>query len=70
MRESTVESYRTLDELPMFTDVKTIAAILGISQSAGYELMHEEGFPSIKIGGRIIVPRDKFKSWIDSKIAF
>ena len=51
--------YKTFDELPMFLNVATVAKLFGISQSSGYELMHEKEFPSIKIGSRILVPRDK-----------
>ena len=66
MNESSV--YRTLDELPMFINVATVSKVLGISASSGYELMHEKDFPSIKIGSRILVPRDKLKEWLDKKI--
>jgi excisionase family DNA binding protein len=66
MNESSV--YRTFDELPMFINVATVSKVLGISASSGYELMHEKDFPSIKIGSRILVPRDKLKEWLDKKI--
>lgn len=60
--------YKTFDELPMFLNVATVAKLLGISQSSGYELMHEKEFPSIKIGSRILVPRDKLKDWLEEKM--
>lgn len=60
--------YKTFDELPMFLNVATVAKLLGISQSSGYELMHEKEFPSIKIGSRILVPRDKLKEWLEEKM--
>ena len=60
--------YKTFDELPMFLNVATVAKLLGISQSSGYELMHEKEFPSIKIGSRILVPRDKLKEWVENKM--
>lgn len=61
-------AYKTFDELPMFLNVATVAKLFGISQSSCYELMHEKGFPSLKIGSRIIVPRDKLKSWLEEKM--
>ena len=61
-------AYKTFDELPMFLYVATVAKLFGISQSSGYELMHEKEFPSIKIGSRIIVPRDKLKEWVENKM--
>ena len=64
MKESIYKSY---DELPMMLNVETIKNVLGISLTSAYELMHEKDFPSIKIGSRIIVPKDKFREWIDKK---
>ena len=64
MKESVYKSY---DELPLMLNAETIKNVLGISISSVYELMHEKDFPSIKIGSRIIVPKDKFCEWIDKK---
>ena len=63
------KEYKTFDELPMFLSVAMLSNVLGISSSLGYELMHEEGFPSIKIGGRIVIPRDKLISWLEERTA-
>lgn len=60
--------YKTFDDLPMFLNVATVAKLLGISQSSGYELMHEKDFPAIKIGSRIVVPRDKLVAWLEEKM--
>ena len=62
MKESIYKSY---DELPMMLNAETIKNVLGISLTSAYELMDEKDFPSIKIGSRIIVPKDKFREWID-----
>lgn len=59
--------YKTYDELPLFLNADTVAKVLGIATSTAYELMHENDFPALKIGNRLIVPKDKFKLWIDSK---
>ena len=61
-------AYKTYDDLPMFINVRAVAKLLGISQSSGYELMHEKGFPAIKIGSRIVIPRDKLIAWIEEKM--
>ena len=60
--------YRTFEELPMFISVSTVSKLLGISSSSGYELVHEKSFPAIKIGGRIVVPKDRFKDWLEEKM--
>ena len=58
--------YTSYDQLPLFLDAKTLSAVLGISVSGVYELMHEAGFPSIRIGSRIVVPSKDFLEWIDA----
>lgn len=62
MKESVYKSY---DDLPLFLNAETIAKLLGISISSSYELMHEKDFPSLKIGSRRLVSKEKFSEWID-----
>ncbi len=62
MKEST---YKTYDELPLFLNANTVAKVLGVSPSTGYELMHEKDFPILKIGNRIVVPKEKFIEWVN-----
>ena len=64
MKESIYKSY---DELPLMLNAEMVKNVLGISLTSAYELMHEKDFPSIKVGNRIIVPKDKFREWIDKK---
>lgn len=45
--------------------VPEVAAVLGISQAGAYELVRTDGFPSLKVGSRIVVPKEKFIEWID-----
>ena len=61
MKES---AYKNFDELPLFLNVATVAKVLGISPSSGYELMHETDFPVLKIGNRMVVPKEKFVEWV------
>lgn len=57
--------YKSYDELPLMLSVPEVAAVLGISRAGTYELVKSEGFPSLKIGSRIVVPKEKFIDWID-----
>lgn len=57
--------YKSYDELPLFLNAETVAKVLGVSPSSGYELMHEKDFPALKIGSRIIVPKGKFIAWVE-----
>ena len=62
MKESIYKSY---DELPLFLNAETVAKLLGISPSSTYELMHEKSFPVLKIGNRMVVPKEKFREWVE-----
>lgn len=64
MKESVYKSY---DDLPLFLNAETIAKLLGISISSSYELMHEKNFPSLKIGSKLLVSKEKFSEWIDKR---
>lgn len=44
--------------------VKELAGQLGISMPKAYELVKQPGFPSIRVGGRILIPVDAFKEWL------
>ena len=57
--------YKSYDELPLFLNAATVASVLGVSPSSGYELMHKSGFPSLRIGNRIVVPKDRFIQWVE-----
>ena len=61
MKES---NYKTYDELPLFLNAATVAKVLGVSPSSGYELMHEPDFPMLKIGSRMVVPKEQFVEWV------
>ena len=56
--------YRSYDELPLFLNAKMVAQVLGVSPSSGYELMHEPGFPVLKVGSRMVVPKEQFIRWV------
>ena len=62
MKESIYKSY---DELPLFLNAEIVAQVLGIAPSSAYELMHEAGFPVLKIGNRMVVPKEKFVRWVE-----
>ena len=56
--------YRSYRELPLFLNAKMVAQVLGVSPSSGYELMHEPGFPVLKVGSRMVVPKEQFIRWV------
>ena len=60
-----ISSYKNYDDLPLFLNAATVAKVLGVSPSSGYELMHEKDFPVLKIGSRMVVPKEKFVEWVE-----
>ena len=59
--------YKSYDELPLMLSVPEVASVLGISRAGAYELVKGQGFPVLKIGSRIVVPKEKFIEWVDEK---
>ena len=62
-------TYTSYTQLPLSLNANDIAAVLGISRANAYMLMRAKGFPTIFIGKRMIVPRDKFIEWLDLQIS-
>ena len=62
MKESTYKSY---EELPLFLNATTVAKVLGVAPASSYELMHEKDFPALRIGNRIVVPKEAFIRWVE-----
>ncbi|OUN08611.1 DNA-binding protein [Flavonifractor sp. An92] len=62
MKQSVYKSY---DELPLFLNSELVAKVLGVSPSSGYELMHEPDFPVLRVGSRMVVPKEKFIQWVE-----
>lgn len=60
--------YKSYDDLPLFFNAKMVAQVLGVSISSAYELMHETGFPALRIGNRIVVPKEKFRRWVETRV--
>ena len=60
-----ISSYKSYDDLPLFLNASTVAKVLGVSPSSGYELMHDPDFPVLKVGSRMVVPKEKFREWVE-----
>ena len=59
--------YSSYDELPLSLRAEDVASVLGISRANAYTLMHAKSFPTIFIGKRMLVPKDKFLAWIEEQ---
>ena len=59
---------KTFEELPVMLKIEDVALTLGVSRGTALNLTREPGFPAIRVGPkRIVIPRDKFMSWIDNQ---
>lgn len=59
MKESVYKSY---DELPLMLNAETLTKVLGVAPSSAYELMHEKDFPTLKVGNRLVIPKEDTSS--------
>ena len=64
MKISNIQSYA---DLPLFLNAKLVAQVLGVSISTAYEVMHEPSFPTLRVGSRMVVPKEKFMQWAEEQ---
>lgn len=60
---------RKIDRPKLTYSVPEAAEILGVSKSKMYELVKIQGFPTLKIGGRLLVSVKGLERWIEEKAA-
>ena len=61
------ETFKSYEDLPLMLSVPEMAAALGISRAGAYELARSEGFPALRIGNRIVIPKDKLQEWVNKQ---
>lgn len=64
MKTSQCKNY---DDLPLFLNANLLSQVLGVSISTAYEVMHEPGFPMLRVGSRMVVPKEKFIRWAEEQ---
>lgn len=62
-----ISLYKNYNDLPLFLNAKTVAQVLGVSISTAYELMHDPNFPVLRVGSRMVVPKEKFIQWTEEQ---
>ena len=60
-------TFKSSEDLPLMLSVPEMGAALGISRAGAYELARSEGFPALRIGTRIVIPKDKLQEWVDKQ---
>ena len=57
-----------IENMPFTLNAKQVAEILGVARNTVYTLMHSEGFPTLHVGRRLLVPKDKLLQWMDDQL--
>jgi excisionase family DNA binding protein len=55
------------EELPLVLTMKHVQEITGLSKPKVYELAHTRGFPVVRFGRALRVPRDAFLRWLNEQ---
>ena len=48
-------------------NVSDLQQALGIGRAQAYELVNRADFPAIRLGRKILIPRDAFLRWLDKQ---
>ena len=62
------QAFYSNEQLPCMLNADDIKRYMRISRAEAYEQMHSEGFPLIRIGKRMLAPRDKFLEWVEEQV--
>ena len=62
-----MEPVVSFDDLPYMLNADQMAAVLGIARSSAYILLHRSDFPTVRIGKRLLVARDRLAEWMDKQ---
>ena len=62
--ETTIKIRRKEQMEKTTMSVQELSAQMGISLPKAYELVKSPGFPTIRIGTRILIPVDAYKEWL------
>ena len=55
-------------ENPMALSVVEMGKRLNLSRDVSYRLARSEGFPSVRIGGRIVIPVRELEGWLAAQV--
>ena len=71
-KKETAETAATVRRRVAFRTTQTpyanmVAELLGVSISKCYDLMNEKDFPALRMGSRVVVPKDKFRQWVEQR---
>ena len=70
--EITGTMFKTLEDLPLMLGIDDLRVLFGSDgkprgKRQTYELVHSEGFPAMKCGAHIKVPKWKLIDWVNAQ---
>ena len=60
--------YHSLSDLPIAIKPSELQMVFGLSRSATYRLLHLPGFPVIRVGGTLRIPKEQLLLWMEMQI--
>ena len=57
-----------IGELPVILTVEQMARTLQLSRARSYQLVRRPGFPVVRFGRAIRIPRDALVRWLDHQL--
>ena len=58
---------KDVEELPAVLTMQQVQSFLGLSKPKTYELAHMSGFPVVKFGRALRVPREALVRWLNEQ---
>ena len=59
-------TYTDIGDLPLTLNAHEAAEVLRFSKSKVHDLVRTESFPAVRIGKRVVIPRDKLIQWMNN----
>ena len=59
----------SLDELPDFCSLEEVSKVFRVSRATAYRMAERGNIPCLRIGRRVIVPKEHLVRWIDSSVS-
>ncbi len=55
------------DDMPDIMSVEDLKKLFGIGINKAYEITRYKGFPALKIGRKIIIPKKQLEQWLENQ---
>jgi excisionase family DNA binding protein len=65
MRGSEVHS---LGDLPVMLTVEQLGQVLRVSRAKSYQILRQPGFPAVRLGRAIRIPREALRCWLERQM--